>query len=63
METLYSSETCVDFQQMETLYSSETSVDFQRTARLYVHNHSCENLKSCENCIIFFDAFIQVWLL
>jgi hypothetical protein len=37
---------------METIYFSETSVDFQRTTRRYVpevstfHSHRCENLKS-----------------
>jgi hypothetical protein len=36
---------------METIYSSETSVDFQRTTRRIpedstLHNHRCENLKS-----------------
>jgi hypothetical protein len=37
---------------METIYSSETSVDYQRTTRRYIledsifHNHLCEYLKS-----------------
>jgi hypothetical protein len=37
---------------METIYSTETSVDFQRATRRYIpedrtiRNHRCENLKS-----------------
>jgi hypothetical protein len=38
---------------MEVIFSSETSTDFQRTTLRYIpedstlHNHRCENLKSC----------------
>jgi hypothetical protein len=51
---------------MEATYSSETSVDFQRTIRRYitedrtVHNHRCDNLKSClviKYCIFSFEVF------
>jgi hypothetical protein len=44
---------------MEAIYSSETSFDFQRTTRRYIpedstlHNHRCENLKSCPQSILF----------
>jgi hypothetical protein len=39
---------------MEVIRSSETSVDFKRITRRYIseittlHNHRCENLKSCK---------------
>jgi hypothetical protein len=39
---------------MEAVSSSETSVDFQPTTQCYItedntlHNHRCENLKSCK---------------
>jgi hypothetical protein len=47
---------------MEATCSSETMVDFHRTTRRYIpeywllHNHRCENLKSC---IIFPFCFIR----
>jgi hypothetical protein len=47
---------------MEAIRSSETSVDTQRTTRRYIpeadtlHNHRCENLKSC---MMFVKILIQ----
>jgi hypothetical protein len=42
---------------MEAIYSSDTSVEFQRTTSRFIpegstlHNHRCENLKSCILCV------------
>jgi hypothetical protein len=44
---------------MEAIFSSETSVDTQRTTQRYIpedgtlHNHRCENLKSCTEAGMF----------
>jgi hypothetical protein len=46
---------------MAVICSSETSVDTQRTTWRYIpedgtlHNHCCENLKSCTGCKMFSD--------
>jgi hypothetical protein len=49
---------------METIFSSETSVDFQRTTRSYIpedstlRNHRCENLNSKDFNFTFYILFI-----
>jgi hypothetical protein len=50
---------------METICSSETSVAYQQTTRRHIpeddtlHNHHCENLKSCTSTVSVFQLTLQ----
>jgi hypothetical protein len=51
---------------MEVTCSTETSVDFQRTTWRYIpedrtlHNHRCENVKSCKNNPVFLISIVNI---
>jgi hypothetical protein len=54
---------------MEGICSSETSTNFQRATRRYnpedstLHNHRCENLKSCKQVFEYFRTMQNIFKL